>query len=56
MLQPMREFGARLQRRGYEGLEVEIDIVESENHFTIAPIGIARGLMRMFPRASEKRE
>ncbi|MBT7862892.1 MAG: hypothetical protein HN712_21435, partial [Gemmatimonadetes bacterium] len=50
MLQPMRRFAERLQKRGYAGLEVEIDIVEGENHHTIAPIGITRGLMRMFPR------
>ena len=56
MLLPMRAFADLLQQRRYEGLEVEADIVPGENHFTIAPIGIARGLMRMFPRPPDDGE
>lgn len=56
MLQPMHEFAEQLRSRGYEGLEVEVDVVPGENHHTIAPIGITRGLMRMFPRAREEGE
>ncbi|MFH1571630.1 MAG: alpha/beta hydrolase-fold protein [Gemmatimonadota bacterium] len=54
MLGPLRRFVAQLKSRGYEGLQIDLDIVPGEDHFSIAPLGIARGLMRMFARPPEE--
>ncbi|MFH1568485.1 MAG: alpha/beta hydrolase-fold protein [Gemmatimonadota bacterium] len=54
MLEPLRRFVAQLESRGYEGLQIDLDIVPGEDHFGIAPLGIARGLMRLFARRPEE--
>ncbi|MEW6751930.1 MAG: alpha/beta hydrolase-fold protein [Candidatus Latescibacterota bacterium] len=44
MLEPLREMERRLRSRRYPGLELQVDVVEGEDHFTVAPTGITRGL------------
>lgn len=48
MLDPLVKFEKQLRDRKYPSLSIELDIVAGENHATVGPIGIDRGLNRMF--------
>jgi len=53
MLDPLVRFEQQLRNRKYPALSIELDIVAGENHATVGPIGIDRGLNRMFPIKEE---
>ncbi|MCC7263706.1 MAG: alpha/beta hydrolase [Candidatus Latescibacteria bacterium] len=48
MLDPLAKFVQQLRDRKYPSAAIELDIVAGENHSTVGPIGIDRGLNRMF--------
>lgn len=45
----MHAFAERLRRRGYPGLRVEAAVIADEDHFTVFPALISRGLVRALP-------
>lgn len=48
MLKPLRRMETQLRSRHYPGLSLDVDVVEGENHSTVDPLGITRGLVRLF--------
>jgi predicted alpha/beta superfamily hydrolase len=53
MVGDLRRFEAAIAARGYPGLRVAADVIEGEDHLTVAPIIITRGLRRMLPPRQE---
>ncbi|MBT4497527.1 MAG: alpha/beta hydrolase [Gemmatimonadetes bacterium] len=51
IIAPTQKLAGQLTATGIDGLEVEVDVVAGETHASIGPIGITRGLMRMYPRS-----
>lgn len=45
----MRRFAELLQGRGYPGLVVETDVIDREDHLTVFPSLVSRGLLWMLP-------
>jgi len=49
MLAHNRSFAQALRDRRYAGLQVDTDVVEGEDHFTVYPSMITRALVKLFP-------
>lgn len=44
MIADLRRFTARLEERGYEGLELRVEVFDDETHNSVFPTGLGRGL------------
>lgn len=49
MVADMQAFEQQLRSRSYPNLTISSDVVAEENHLTVFPSGLTRGLMHIFP-------
>jgi len=49
MVRDLRKFEAQLRSRRYPGLHVESEVIDDEDHLTVYPAAITRGLMWALP-------
>jgi uncharacterized protein len=52
MVTDLREFATRLQRRNYEGFQFQTHFFEDENHLSVVPATISRGLRFVYASAA----
>ena len=45
-------FAALLSERGYPNLRLTAEVLEDEDHLSVAPRGFTRGLLTLLPAAS----
>ena len=49
MVQDLRSFTEQINRRSYQGLSLQIQVLADETHNTIFPAGLTRGLRFLYP-------